>query len=36
MKAEGKIGGGKDGEGFDENVGYCFVFGEMWVELIAK
>ena len=35
MKGEGKIRGGEDGESFDEDVGYRFVFGEVGVELIA-
>ncbi len=27
VQAEGEVGGGEDGEGFDEDVGYGFVAG---------
>ena len=35
MQAEGEVGGGEDGEGFDEDVGCWFVAREMWVELVS-
>lgn len=35
MEAEGEIGRGEDGEGFDEDVGCCLVAGEVRVELVA-
>ena len=36
MEAEAEVRGGEDGEGFDEDVGCCFVAGEVWVELVPK
>ena len=33
---EGEVGGGEDGEGFDEDVGDGFVAGEVGVELVAR
>lgn len=35
MKAEREIGGGEDGEGLDEDVGYGLVTSKMRVELVA-
>lgn len=35
VEAEGEVGGGEDGEGFDEDVGDGFVAGEMRVELVS-
>lgn len=35
MEAEGEVGRGEDGEGFDEDGCYRFFAGEMWVELVA-
>lgn len=35
VEAEREVGGGEDGEGFDEDVCDCFVFGEVGVELVA-
>lgn len=35
MQAEGEVGGGEDGEGFDEDVGDGFVAGEVGVELVS-
>jgi len=35
MQAEGEVGGGEDGEGFDEDGGDGFFAGEGRVELVA-
>lgn len=35
VEAEGEVGGGEDGEGFDEDVGDGFVAGEVRVELVS-
>ncbi len=35
VQAEGKVGGGEDGEGFDEDVGDGFVAREVRVELVS-
>lgn len=35
VEAEGEVGGGEDGEGFDEDVGDGFVAGEVGVELVS-
>ena len=35
MEGEREVWRGEDGKGFDEDVGYGFVFGEVGVELIA-
>ena len=35
VQAEGEIGGGEDGHGFYEDVGYGFVAGEVRVELVS-
>lgn len=35
MESEAEVWGGEDGEGFDKDVGYGFVFGEVGVELIS-
>ena len=35
VKHEGEVGGGEDGEGFDEDVGGGFIAGEMGVELVS-
>lgn len=35
MEAEGEVGGGKDGQGLDEDVGDGFVFRKVGVELIS-
>ena len=35
VEAEGEVGGGEDGEGFDEDVGGCFIAGEVGVELVS-
>lgn len=35
MECEAEVRGGENGEGFDEDVGYGFVFGKVGVELIA-
>lgn len=35
VQAEREVGGGEDGEGFDEDVGDGFVAGEVGVELVA-
>jgi len=34
-EAQAEVGRGKDGEGFDEDVGDGFVAGEVRVELVA-
>jgi len=34
VEGEREVGGGEDGEGFDEDVGDGFVFGEVGVELV--
>lgn len=36
VEAEGEVGGGEDGEGFDEDVGDGFVAGEVGVELVSS
>lgn len=36
MEAKREIGGGEDGEGLDEDVGYGFVLGEVRVELVPE
>lgn len=35
VERETEVGEGEDGEGFDEDVCYGFVFGEVGVELVA-
>ena len=35
VKAEGEVGAREDGEGFDEDVGGCFIAGEVGIELVA-
>lgn len=35
VQAECEVGGGEDGEGFDEDGGYGFFAGEVGVELVA-
>lgn len=35
VQAEGEVGGGEDGEGFDEDVGCGLVDEEVGVELVA-
>lgn len=36
VEAQREVGGGEDGQGFDEGVGDGFVAGEVGVELVAK
>ena len=36
MKGEREVGRGEYGEGFDEDVGYGFVFCEVGVELVPE
>ena len=35
VQAETEVRGGEDGEGFDEDVGCCFVAGEVRVVLVS-
>lgn len=36
MQAEGEVRRREDGQGFDEDVGRCFVASEVWVELVSE
>lgn len=35
VEAEGEVWTGKDGEGLDEDVCYCLLPREVWVELVS-
>ncbi len=35
MQGKREVGGGENSESFDEDVGYCFVFGEVGIELVS-